>query len=44
MAKQLIELLKLLKLFPESGHGEILIKIMNGEITICKLTENKKIN
>jgi len=39
----LIESLKELGVFPNSGHGEIVIRVFEGKITIIKKVESIKI-
>ena len=43
MKEKLIELLKLLKIYPSSGYGEINIKIENDKIILCETKEKKKL-
>lgn len=43
MKEKLIEILKLLELFPKSGFGEITIKINAYDIVHVVKTESKKI-
>lgn len=42
MKDKLMEILKALKLLPESGYGELSLKFENGRIVFCRVTETVK--
>jgi len=43
LKEKLIALLKLLKVYPSSGYGEIIIKIVNNQIILFERKEQLKI-